>query len=385
MQIEIDRGFLLETLGGLVRINSVNPGLVAGAPGEKKIADYTASRVEDGGGQVRLHEPQPGRVSVVGVWHGTGGGRSLMLNAHYDTVGVDGMASPFSAEVREGRLYGRGAYDMKGSLAACLAAAKALHDSGIRLKGDLIVAAVADEEYAGAGTADLIGRYRVDAAIVTEPTQLMICRAHKGFIWLEVETLGRAYHGSQFEHGIDANMRMGRFLARLDHLEKQLRLRGGHPLVGPPSLHAAMIQGGAGLSVYSPSCSLKIERRTIPGETEEQVRREIQPILDQLRQDDPTFRAEMKTLMVREPFEVAADADIVTALEGGCRQVMGIVPQHVGENPWMDSALLSSAGIETVVFGPSGAGAHSDEEWVDLASVQTLAEVLAATAAAYCG
>jgi acetylornithine deacetylase len=241
MTIPIDHDYLTETLAGLVRINSVNPTLVPGGAGEAEIATYTAASLRGIGLETAVHEPEPGRPSVVGVLRGSGGGRSLMLNAHYDTVGVEGMVEPFSGAVRNGRLYGRGAYDMKGSLAAGMAAAKALVDSGTLLAGDLLVAAVADEEYASLGTADLVKRYKVDAAIVTEPTELDICLAHKGFIWLEVETLGRAAHGSRFDLGIDANMRMGRFLAELDKLEKALLARAGHPLAGPPSLHAAMI------------------------------------------------------------------------------------------------------------------------------------------------
>ncbi len=155
-----------------------------------------------------------------------------MLNAHYDTVGVDEMPEPFSAAVRDGKLYGRGAYDMKGSLAACMTAAKALADAGAPQAGDVLVAAVADEEYGSLGTASVIANVKVDGAIVTEPTSLKICLAHKGYLWIEVETTGRAAHGSRFNEGVDANMRMGRFLGELDQLEQELRARSPHPLVG---------------------------------------------------------------------------------------------------------------------------------------------------------
>src|SRR3989304_4460302 len=201
--LTIDRDYLTRTLADLIRINSINPSLVPGGAG--------------------------------GKLKGRGGGQSLMLNAHVDTVGIENMPDPFSATIRDGGMYGRGAYDMKGSLAACLTAAKALTDAGAALGGDLLVAAVADEEYASVGTADGITHYKVDAAIGTEATELNICLAHKGFIWLEVETTGRAAHGSRFEEGIDANMHMGRFLAELEKLEKELRARKGHFLVGPPS------------------------------------------------------------------------------------------------------------------------------------------------------
>lgn len=384
MSIVIDRQYLTETLASLVRINSINPTLVSGGAGESEIAGYTADSMAAFGLEVSVHEPEPGRPSVVGIWRGRGGGRSLMLNAHYDTVGVDEMVDPFSATIRDGRLYGRGAYDMKGSLAACMSAAKGLIDAGIILDGDLVVAAVADEEYASLGTNELIRHYPVDGAIVTEPTELDICLAHKGFIWLEVETTGRAAHGSRYDLGLDANMLMGRFLAELDKLEQALRARPDHPLVGPPTLHAAMIQGGSELSAYAASCRLQIERRTIPGESEAQVVGEIQAIIDGLTAVNPEFQARVKSFFVRDPFEVSPETGIVQVLSEAASRVLNQRPAMVGQMPWMDSALLASAGVETVVIGPAGAGAHAHEEWVEVESVEKLAEILADTAVAYC-
>ena len=386
LNIQVDRAFVLQTLKDLVSIPSINPSLSPDGQGEAEIGRYVVGVLEALGLEVDSHEPEPGRVSVVGTLNGSGHGRSLMLNAHYDTVAVDGMEAPFDPKTRDGRLYGRGAYDMKGSLAACVGAAKALKDSGTELSGDLLIAAVADEEYASIGTADVIRHQSVDGAIVTEPSDLKICRAHKGFIWIEVETFGRAAHGSQHELGIDANLRMGKFLNELASLEQQLRsTRQKHPLVGSPSLHAAVLAGGTGLSTYSDRCVLQIERRTIPGESQEQVETEIRSILERITMEEPEYQATMRILLDREPFEVAADSAIVEAAERATRSVTGQTPEHVGENPWMDSALLALAGAETVVLGPAGAGAHSVEEWVDLESVYALAEILALAAVDYCG
>ncbi len=376
----IDREYLHRTLQDLVRINSINPTLVEGAPGEREIGEYTADSLDQCGLRVESHEPRKGRVSVVGTLRGSGGGRSLMLNAHYDTVGVAGMPDPFSGEIRDGKLYGRGAYDMKGSLAAQMAAAKALADVGVKLRGDLHVAAVADEEYGSLGTEDLCKKMKCDGAIVTEPTSLRLCLAHKGYLWIEVETTGLAAHGSKFEKGVDANMRMGRFLAELDALEKDLRKRPGHALVGPPSLHAAMLSGGSGLSTYAAKCTLTIERRTVPGETAAQVMGELQSIADRLHAADPSFVATVKSTFERGPFEVDRDARIVKCVAAA----LGREPEYFGDTPWMDSALLSDAGIETVVIGPHGAGAHADVEWVDLESVEQFANVLVRAAIDYC-
>ncbi len=380
----VDREYLTRTLQDLVRINSINPALEPGGPGEAAIAEYVAGALKAGGLEVATHEPEPGRVSVVGRLDGKPGGRALMLNAHMDTVGVAGMPEPFSGAVRDGKLYGRGSYDMKGSLAACLGAAKALADAGAPFQGSLFIAGVADEENASLGTADLIGRYQLDAAIVTEPTHLEICLAHKGFAWIEVITQGRAAHGSRPDLGLDANMAMGRFLARLAELERELRARKAHPLVGPPSLHAGVLQGGTAPSVYAASSTLTIERRMIPGETEAQVVKEIGDIIARLSREDPSFRATHRLTLAREPFEVAKDAGIVRAVAAAVEEELGAPARYGGQTPWMDSALLAAAGVETVVIGPTGAGAHAAEEWVDVESVVRLAGVLARAVGRYC-
>ncbi len=378
--LKIDRGFLERTLRDLVRINSVNPTLVPAEVGEAEIASYVGGALRAIGLDVRFHEPEAGRPSVVGRLPGSRPGRSLMFNAHADTVGVDEMIDPFSGDIRDGKLYGRGAFDMKGGLAASMAAVKALADAGRPHGGDVLVAAVSDEEYASQGTASLIGCYRVDGAIVTEPTSLDLCVAHKGFIWVEVTTHGRAAHGSRFDLGVDANMRMGRVLAQLEALEREVRSRRPHPLVGPPSLHAATLTGGTGLSTYAVSSTLQIERRTIPGETAASVMAEFQAILDRLRATDPDFSADLRLMLAREPFEVSPDAAIVRSLRDSVVAVLGREPALIGQTPWMDSALLASAGIETVVMGATGEGAHAKEEWVDVQSVVDLAGCLAEAA-----
>jgi acetylornithine deacetylase len=379
-----DRAFMVRTLTEMVRINSVNPSVAPGGAGEAEIAAYIAKTLAAIGLEAETFDSAPGRTTAVGTLRGTGGGRSLMLNGHTDTVGVEGMANPFSGEIRDGRVYGRGAHDMKGSLAACLGAAKMLAGAGTALRGDLIVAAVADEEYGSLGTAELVTRCRPDAAIVAEPTNMQVCLAHKGYIWIEVETTGRAAHGSRFTEGIDAVMRMGRFLAELDRLERALREGPAHPLVGPPSLHAAMIDGGTGLSTYADRCRLKIERRTVPGETVDAVVDEIRSIANRLAAEDRSFSATVRPFFSREPFEVSPDAGIVQTLLGAASAVLGQAPALVGDTPWMDAALLAAAGVETVVMGPRGAGEHSAVEWADIESVVQMAEILARTAVTYC-
>ncbi|MCK5316730.1 MAG: ArgE/DapE family deacylase [Anaerolineales bacterium] len=384
MKVAVDRDYLLGTLTDLVRINSINPHLDPTGAGEAEIAAYVADALNKLNLEVDTLESEPGRPSVVGTLKGTGGGRSLMLNGHVDTVAIDEMLDPFSATVGDGKMYGRGAYDMKCGLAACMTAVKSLIDTGVSLAGDVLVAAVADEEYASLGTAEVIKHHQVDAAIVTESTELEICIAHRGYIHIEVETIGRAAHGSRFKEGIDANMRMGYFLAELDKLEKDLRARKAHPLIGPPSLHAGVLKGGTGPSTYAASCKLVIERRTIPGETESQIVGELQTIIDRLTAVDPTFEATLKILLARNAFEVDPERDVVKVLQQSAKEVLGKQPELVGQPYWMDTALLSDAGVEAVAMGPIGAGAHSKEEWVDLDSVIQMAEVLAQVIQSYC-
>ena len=334
--------------------------------------------------QTEIRDPEPGRSSVLATLKGTGGGRSLMLHGHIDTVAVAGMPEPFSGRIADGKVFGRGAFDMKGSVAGCMAAVKALVDSGAELRGDVVVAGVADEEYGSLGTRDILTRIKTDAAIVTEPTALDVCLAHKGYLWIEVEVAGRAAHGSKFELGIDANMKMGKFLAALGELERELRGRTPHPLVGPPSLHAALLAGGSGLSTYAARSKLTIERRTVPGETQAQAVAEIQALADRVAAGDPGFRATVRPFFARDPFEVSPAAAIVQALERAASKVRGAPPARVGDTPWMDAALCQAAGIETVVFGAAGGGAHADSEWVEFDSVVQLAAILAETAADYC-
>ncbi len=385
MGFEVDSSYIHSALSELISINSVNPKLIPGAPGERQIATCVADQMERLGLEVRSLEPEEGRVSILGTRRGSGGGPSLMLNAHYDTVGVENMPRPFEPLTYDGKMRGRGAYDMKAGLAASLGAVKALGDARIDLKGDLLLAAVADEEYASLGTSDLLSYVSPGAAIVTEPTQLQICVAHKGFIWLEVETLGKAAHGSRVDLGIDANMKMGQFLAKLSILEEALRERTSHPLLGSASLHAATLAGGSELSAYAARCRLGIERRTLPGEDAEKAIAEIRAILQRLENEDPRFRSNLSTFVVRDPFEVRPDCRIVGVVKLAAAEVCNSTPDLIGDHPWMDSALLSAAGIETVVIGPSGGGAHSAEEWVDLESVSKLAAILVLSAIEYCG
>jgi len=373
---------IVEFLQQLVAIDSINPDLVPGGAGEEKIARFVADWFERAGLEVVWDEPAPGRPNVIGIARGTGGGRSLLLNAHMDTVGVEGMERPHDPYIQDNRLYGRGAYDMKGGLAAIMAAGAAAKKRGLR--GDVIVTAVADEEYASIGTSSIVKKWHADAAIVTEPTELHLCTAHKGFVWLDVETEGVAAHGSRPDLGVDAIVKMGKVLLGLEELDRSLRAAPSHRLLGSGSVHASLIQGGQELSSYPRHYSLGIERRTVPGETLQKVESEIPRICEQIAATDPTFKATVKTSMVRDPFEVSLDEPIVRAVLRQATAILGHQPGEIGQTGWMDSALLSAAGIPAVVFGPGGEGAHAVVEWSNLEHVERCAEILAAVAEEFC-
>jgi acetylornithine deacetylase len=370
-----------DLLAQLVAIDSVNPSLVPGGAGEARIAAFVAGWLTERGLEVTIDEPLPGRPSVVGVARGTGGGPSLMLNAHMDTVTVEGMDRPHEPVVRDGRLYGRGAYDMKGGLAAIMVAGAAAATAG--LSGDVIVSAVADEEHSSEGVQSVLRRWRADACIVTEPTELCACVAHKGFVWAELETRGRAAHGSRADLGVDAIVGMAPALAGVGALQARLDAHA-HPLLGSGSLHASLISGGQELSSYPERCTLEVERRTLPGESAADVERELHALLAMAREADPRLGIELRMGLVREPFAVDPSADIVATLRAAAASTLGAEPEIVGHKAWMDAAFIAAAGIPTVVFGPSGEGAHAIEEHVELESVQQVAEVVIETARRFC-
>jgi len=367
----------------LVAIESVNPDLVPTGAGETNIARFVAAWLRQCGLEVVIVEPVSGRPSVVGVLRGIGGGRSLMLNAHMDTVGAGAMPGAFEPAVRDGRVYGRGAYDMKGSLAAIMIAAR--ETARLGLKGDLIVTAVADEEVASLGTSAVLERFDADAAIVTEPTELRLCVAHKGFVWLDVETQGVAAHGSRADLGVDAIAHMGRILTGAVELDRTLRGARGHALLGTGSLHASLIEGGQEMSTYPARCVAKFERRTVPGEDGASALREIEGLIASARTADPLVSAAARVTLERHPSELSGSDPVSITVAGAARKALGRDAEVVGVAYWMDMALANAKGIPTVAFGPSGEGEHADVEWVDLASVEKCVQVYVNTAEAVCG
>ena len=367
----------LTLLRDLVAIDSVNPSLVPGARGEADIARRIAEELMSIGLSVDVTEVAPGRPNVVGTLRGRAPGRSLMLCGHIDTVGVTGMERPFDPVEREGRLYGRGAQDMKGGVAAMIGAARLIAESGGLAQGQLLVAAVIDEEHASLGADALVTTFRADAGVVTEPTDLDIAVAHKGFQWTEIETRGRAAHGSRPREGRDAIIRMGRVLGELESLDRRLQAGGSHPLLGTASLHASTVTGGQEWSSYPDKCVLQVERRTLPGEPDTAALDEARAILDALRRADAEFEGVASFTFGRQPYEIDPDHPL-PALLSSAAQSVGHASRRVGMTFWTDAAILGAAGIPSVLFGPGGAGLHSVEEYVRVRDVEICRDTLTA-------
>jgi acetylornithine deacetylase len=370
-----------------VQVDSRNPTLAPGAPGEQACAELLRDVLDAWGFRTELHDTVPGggRPNLVARIGGAGEGRSLMLNGHLDVVGVEGMVhAPFTAEERDGRLYGRGSADMKGGIAAMCAAALRAAQAGI--SGEIVIAAVADEEYESLGTRALLERgVRAEACVVTEPTRLTIMPAHRGFVWMKVEVTGRAAHGSRWDIGVDAIRHAGLLLAELDRLDAEVLPRHTHPLLGRGSLHASTIEGGIGLSTYPDRCVLKLERRTIPGERAADAVAEVQLACDAVRARRPTFAAEVRLLVTQGPSDVKVDAPLVLGLSAAleaCR-----LPRRIeGMSAWTDAALLNEAGIPAVCFGPGDISlAHAAEEYIPLEEIDQAAAVLTEFARSWCG
>lgn len=369
----------------LVRIDSSNPtlGSVPG-PGEAEIARFIESWFQHRDIETHWIEPTKGRPSIVAIARGTGGGKSLMLNGHIDTVttlGYDGNA--LSGDIKDGKLFGRGAADMKCGIGAAMSALEAAKK--LNLRGDVIFTGVADEEATSIGTEQILELgWTADAAIVNEPTNGAIVNAHKGFVWLEVDFHGLAAHGSMPTLGVDAIIHAGHFLVELDKYSKRLAKGYDQDPLAAPSVHASVIKGGEEVSSYPALCTVTLERRTIPGETAESVRLEIQALLDQLTASIKDFRSELRLTFHRSPFFLPPDDAFAALVARTARNVTGTEVQFNKGPYWTDCALLADKGIPVLLFGATGYGLHSKEEWAEVESIRQLYDCLVAVIGEFC-
>ena len=362
---------VLDALQTLIRTPSINPTLAPDeGTGEAAVVEAGRGWLAARGVAAQAEEVLPGRPNLVAEVGSASAGPTLVLCAHIDTVAVTGMTiPPFEPRVSDGRVYGRGSYDMKGGAAAILCALAALRQEEI--PGRVMAALVMDEEYASLGAQDFVSRYPADACIVTEPSEERLVLAHKGFVWVEIAVSGKAAHGSRFDLGVSAIGKIGRIIVALERFDQEVLRKRSHPLTGPASLHCAQVEGGVGLSTYAERSVLKVERRTIPGETPEQVMAEIAAVIREAGEE-----ADLVNLLSRPPLDCDRNSKIARSVREAAQAVQGAEPEEAGVAYWMDAAIFAAAGIPTVDFGPAGAGAHEAVEWVDLGSVVRCAQVL---------
>ncbi len=378
-------GDALALARALIACDSRNPAFAADAPGEGAAANLLANVLREWGFTVDLIESAPGRPNVLARIGGGHGGRSLILNGHLDTVGVAGMThAPFSPEERDGKLYGRGSCDMKAGVAAMCAAALRAAASG--LGGEVIITAVVDEEWESAGTRTILELgVTAHAAIVTEPTRLAICPAHRGFSWADVRVAGRAAHGSRYDIGVDAVTHAALLLAELDQYQRDVLPNITHPLLGRASFHAGPIASDGTLSSYPAWCNVGLERRTLPGEDGAHFVHEIEAAIARVAARTPHFSAKVTPGLIQQPNDVSADHPVVTGLSAAALAVGHTAPIE-GLSCWTDAALLTAAGIPAICFGPGDIGlAHAAEEYVPVNEINTATEVLTRFIVDWCG
>ncbi|KAF4339230.1 diaminopropionate ammonia-lyase [Fusarium beomiforme] len=369
----------------LVQINSASPdlGSVPG-PGERTIASYVTAWLEHRDLETHWVEYTKGRPSVVGVVRGSGEGKSVMFNGHLDTVTIMGYEDdPLSGKIVDGRLYGRGSADMKGGVAAAMIALANAKKLGLR--GDVIFTGVADEESLSKGTEDILrAGWRADAAVVSEPTNLEINHAHKGYCHVEIKVYGLAAHGSRADLGIDAIVNAGHFLVEFGKYAKSLQEGRGDDTLGTGTAHASVISGGEEASSYPAQCTIVAERRTIPGETNEIIQKEFEGIIAKVAKEVSGFKAEAKIFFSRPPQFTAADHPFTKLVSEIVGKITGRDAVVSGAPFWTDCALLSEKGIVPLLWGPKGEGLHGKEEFVDVKSIEQVAEGLTNVAAEFC-
>ena len=354
-------------LTALIALPSVNPAfLPARHPyaGEQRMADFLAAVAARAGLDVEMQRVLPGRANVIARLRPRNKiRRTILLAPHLDSVGADG--TKFIPQRKNGRVYGRGACDTKGSVAAMLAALGELAGSNSRpQETEIVFAGLVDEEHAQAGSRALVkSRFKADLAIVGEPTRLQVVTAHKGSLWLQLETRGRAAHGATPWRGQNAVHEMARIVDWLEtDYAAQLRRRQ-HPLLGPGTVNVGTISGGTQPNIVPDRCTITVDRRTLPGETEAGVRRELAA---RLRAQKLTAKIGSTKLAPALPLETDRRLPLVRQFLRSTGQT-----RPVGVDFFCDAAVLSAGGIPSVVFGPGDiAQAHTTDEWISLASLE---------------
>ena len=368
----------VDLLCAMVRIESVTPWLIPEGSGEKQIAAFIAEWLADTGAEVEIVEVEPGRPNVLARLRGTGGGPTLCLNAHSDTVGYANWPDEALVPQVDGDLiYGLGAADDKSGCAAGMLVLRSLARSPRRLRGDLLVACVADEEGVSIGSEHLARQGGIDAAIVIEPqsTDELVVE-HQGFGWIDVIAHGVAAHGSAPDQGTDAIVHLAEVITRLHRLDRETFARHPSAMNGRTVFHTGTVTGGTDYATYPSRATLGIEIGTQPGEHLSDRVAEIEGIFAEVAQAEPSFRGEVVVRLDRDPFQAQGHEHLQQALVAAMTDVLGRPPKTTGLNAWTDAALMQAAGIPTLLIGATGGNFHAPGEWLAITEFMKLCAIL---------
>ncbi|HEX5189346.1 MAG TPA: M20/M25/M40 family metallo-hydrolase [Streptosporangiaceae bacterium] len=376
---------VIELLSAMVRIESVTPSLIPTGAGEANVAAHIAQWLAKTGADVDVVEVAPGRQNVVARLRGTGGGPVLCLNAHSDTVGYAGWPEEALRPRIDGdRMYGLGAADDKGGCAAAMLALAAVAESGAQLRGDLLVACVADEEGRSLGTEHLVEQGGIDAAIVIEPqpTHELVVE-HQGFGWIDIVTHGVAAHGCEPGVGVDAIVHLAHVITRLGRLDRDVFQLHPSLMNGRTVFHTGTISGGTDYATYPNVAKVGIEIGTQPGESLSDRVAEIEAIFADVARTEQGFSGQVVVRLEREPFVAQGQERLQDVVVKAMTAVLGREPSITGMNGWTDAALLQAAGIPTLLLGATGGNYHTTGEWASISELARLTEILEQSARAY--
>lgn len=361
---------VLQTLAGLVRINSINSSY-EGGPGEKEAALFIRRFFEQRGIDVREQEVFPGRNNVIARLPGRDPTRRIVFEAHMDTVSVKGMTiDPFDPVIRDGKLRGRGSVDDKAGLAAMMHAVADIHASGESPPCEVWLAAVVDEEFSFRGVVKLCEDLKADAAVVAEPTEFQCVIASKGVLRWRIRTKGKAAHSAKPHLGINAITAMSRVVLALQEDHERMR-HTPHALLGPGTCNVGVIKGGVQVNFVPDEAVIEVDRRLLPGEEVPQVLAHYQMLLDELSRRHPDVMAEMEPPMLQDwPFQTDAKSALVELSRAVLRE-MGREDAACGVPFGSDASKFARLGIPTILFGPGSIDqAHAAVEYVECAEVE---------------
>lgn len=372
---------LIKLLQKLVAIPSVNPAL-ADDPAigtEAPLAEFLSSFLNNRGFRVEWHEITKGRPNVVGRFGPENPKRSLLIESHLDTQGIHGMIVPsFAGEVRDGRLYGRGACDTKGPMAAALWALtpdllERLAAAGV----ELIYVGAVGEEKGNFGAEQLVALgIGADEALILEPTELAIVHAHKGTLWYEVEALGRAAHGSNPQHGVNAVRGMARVINAIEDEIQRAAETHTDEFLGKPTVNIGVIRGGSSINIVPDRCVVEVDRRTVPGEDNAAILNNIRSALVRLTADEVITGWNLGSIKEGVPFSTPVETRLVQRLSRACKE-SGASGKTEGAAWYSDAGPFAKTCKEVAVFGPGSIlQAHTVDEFIELSSLQQGSEIL---------